>query len=739
MPMYSQTVPVRENRRIDNAAFSGPESKYALSLIAILIASALTAPDVLAADESANVGDTLVVSASPGNDAVDSDTDYSVKTTSAGTGLSLTPRDIPQSVSVITKQRIQDQNLQSIGEVLQNTTGIATQVIDSERTSFYSRGFYINNYQFDGIPTTMTEAWNFGDAGSDTAIYDRIEVVRGATGLLTGAGNPSASVNMVRKHADSREFIGSVSGSYGSWDNQRYVADLSAPLSQSGDVRGRVIAGYQDNDSFLDRYHYRKKFLYGVIDADLSANTTLSLGYDYQQSTPTSVTWGGMPNWYSDGSRTRLDRGFNVAPNWSHHYVDTTKVFANLNHQFDNGWEIRSAATHAETDFDSKLMFIGGLPDKTTGLGTSGYGGWYIGTRKLDAIDTLVRGPFELLGRQHELVSGVSYSRQTNNYRYATVPVVDIGNFNNWNGVTSDLSWPDFADYSDETVHQKALYTAARFSLADPLALIVGARYTDWRSTAKNYWSTPATTSVRNQDNITPYGGLIYDINDVWSTYVSYTEIFMPQDYKDRNGSYLDPIVGKNYETGLKAAWYDGRLTASFSVFRIEQDNVAQPDGSLFVPGTSQQAYYGAQGTVSKGFDVELNGAVTDNLQLTLGGSHYTAVDQDNTAVNSHLPRTQLKLFTRYQLPTLPELTVGGGVNWQSHTYADVTGPQGETRVTQGSYSLVSLFGRYQVTPQFSVQANINNLLDKTYYSYLNSYSVYGAPRSVSVAVNYTF
>lgn len=100
---------------------------------------------------------------------------------------------------------------------------------------------------------------------------------------------------MVRKHADSPEFKGNVSASYGSWDKQRYVLDLRAPLVESGKVRGRLITGYQDNDSFVDNYHYRKKFLYGVMDADVTDSTTLSVGYEYQESHTADPTRGGLP------------------------------------------------------------------------------------------------------------------------------------------------------------------------------------------------------------------------------------------------------------------------------------------------------------------------------------------------------------------------------------------------------------------------------------------------------------
>ncbi|CAI2537263.1 Outer-membrane receptor for Fe(III)-coprogen, Fe(III)-ferrioxamine B and Fe(III)-rhodotrulic acid [Serratia ficaria] len=266
------------SRKIHVSSFTG---------VAAFVAVALQPPYASAAEAGAKE-DTLLVEASAESAGETGENDYSVPITRAGTKMALTARDIPQSVSIISKQRMQDQQLQTLGDALKNTTGVTEKVADLDRSTFYSRGFLIDNYMVDGIPTQFEERWNLGDSSADTAIYERIEVVRGATGLMTGAGNPSAAVNMVRKHADSREFVGNVSASYGSWNKQRYVADLSAPLSESGRVRGRVVAGYQGNDSYVDRYSADKTFFYGVVDADLTDSTTLSVGYDYQQTNANS-------------------------------------------------------------------------------------------------------------------------------------------------------------------------------------------------------------------------------------------------------------------------------------------------------------------------------------------------------------------------------------------------------------------------------------------------------------------
>ncbi|HEY0209103.1 ferric-rhodotorulic acid/ferric-coprogen receptor FhuE [Acerihabitans sp.] len=722
----------------DLLALSGIRNRFSVSLLVLAIPPMFNFSPVYAAQAAAETSSTptpsqtITVTAS-GEDSTGEPRDYSAKTTRAGTKMLMAARDIPQSVSIMTEQRMQDQSLQSVGDVLRNTTGVSASIFDSERSSYYARGFYINNYSFDEIPTSVSEAWNFGDADDDTAIYDRIEIVRGATGLMTGAGNPAASVNMVRKHADSHEFTGNFSASYGSWNKQRYVADISAPLNDSGTVRGRVVAGYQDQDGWLDRYHKNKKFLYGVLDTDVTDSTTLSLGYSYQEIDTDGATWGGLTPWFSNGSRTHFDRSMNSAANWTSFDTDSRKVFANLKHDFSNGWTFRVNGTHAESTMNGKLLYVSGFPDQETGEGLSGYGSYYTGERKQIALDSYASGPFTLFGRRHELVTGVSYSRQDNSYygAGANIGSADIGNIYHWSGNVDEPEWAALSLTSDDTVRQKAAYGVARFSLADPLRLILGARYTQW--------STDGSSANMKKSNITPYGGLVYDINDALSAYASYTSIFQPQSYRDRNGGFLSPVTGKNYETGLKADWFDSRLTATVAVFRIEQDNVGQVDGDHYVNGTSERAYYAAKGAVSKGAELEVNGAVTDNLQLTFGASRYVARDATGR-FNSYMPQTQFKLFTRYRVPMMPELTVGGGANWQNRTFQDGTGPQGQTRIYQGSYPLVDLFARYQVTKQLAVQANIKNLFDRTYYTWLsNDAAVYGEPLNYSANVSYAF
>lgn len=728
---------------ISKSGSTGKQGALVTLCVQTLSLTALVAAGMAQAAESASDEQTLTVDASSSLAEDQSGRDYTTPVTRAGTKMMLTTRDIPQSVTLVTRQRIADQQLHTLDAVLSNTTGIRGVSADMDRTNYYSRGFIIDNYMVDGIPTAFTSRWNLGDAQTDMALYERVEVVRGATGLLTGPGNPSAAINMVRKHANSKLATGSLEASYGSWDKQRYVADLSAPLTQTGDVRGRLVAGYENKNSFIERYGFDKKFLYGVVDADLTASTTLSAGYEFTQVDTDSTMWGGAPRWYRDGSQIHLRRGYNSAPEWAYNNKQNRKVFVNLQQNFANGWNITLNGTHNQMLLDSKQIYLDGYFDKVTGAGSSAYADYPViggtghnsGKRTVDAIDAFASGPYELAGRQHQLMLGMNYSRQKNNYysAWTNISSADLGNFNTFNGNIPQPDWSPREPAADsQRVQQKSAYMATRLTLADPLHLIIGARYTRWQRQGLNL--------SQEENNTTPYGGVIWDISEAWSAFASYTSVFQPQDYLNAQGSFLSPVVGRNYEAGIKSDWFDSRLTTTLSLFRTELDNAPVDTGRYSDSGNA--IYDTTDGVVSRGVEFELNGALSDNWQMTLGGTTYIAENGQGRAYNSQLPRTSLNLFTSYRLPAFDKLTLGGGVNWQSKTYKALSGPEGNGTwyVRQGSYALVDLFARYNLTSNLSLQANLNNLFDKAYDKNVGSSGiVYGEPRSYSVTASYRF
>lgn len=665
---------------------------------------------------------------------------YTTEQTSAATRLPLSLRETPQSVTVMTRQRMDDQQLNSVRDVLENTTGVSSSVLDTERVLFFSRGMEITGFQYDGIPTAdVLGAFSPSDSLLDTISYDRIEVVRGATGLLSGWGNPSASINMVRKRP-FRDFAASTSISAGSWDNYRATFDISAPLTDGGRVRARLAGAYQDKESYMDFYRHKKKSVFGTLEANLTSQTTLSIGYEYLDAKPKGAMWGGLPLFFLDGIRTDWSRSSNFGANWNKWDNTAETAFARLETHFDNGWTLKSNYSNRRTEVEANLFTTIGPPDRQTGAGSLGVAlGEFTKTRQ-NNFDLMAEGPFELFGRKHELVIGSLWSKRVSNGD-STGPMIQFipeANFYRWDG---NIAKPDLdkVKYSrtNFNIEQSGIYSAARFSLADPLKLIVGARVSSYKIEQE---ASGRYTHYKDSGRFLPYAGIVYDLNSSHSVYASYTKIFSPQaqGYRDRNESVLPPTEGTNTEVGIKGEYFDGRLNAPVSLFEARLNDVPQVDvGHVLSDG--MQAYYSAKGTKSQGIDFEIQGAPTDNLNVHLGVSHFTAFERDGNRLSSEIPRTTARLFATYRLPgSFNRLVVGGGLNWQSRFYRAVTST---VDVEQKAFATASLMARYDIAKGTSLAINVNNLFDKKYLTQVgmfNSY-LYGEPRSVAVTLSHKF
>ncbi len=670
---------------------------------------------------------------------------YTARAASTSTRLSLSLRETPQSVSVFTRQRIEDQNLTEISDVLEQTVGLTfveSGALGTDGNSIYSRGFAISNYQVDGVPRSTN--YGFSDEISDMALFDRIEVVRGATGLLNGIGDPSATVNLIRKKP-TRDFAGYVSGQIGSWNRYRVEGDVSVPLTESGNVRARMVGALQDSDSYVDRLHLRKEVLYGIIEADLSPATLFTVGVEYQNHNSQEASRSGFPLFYSDGTRTDFDRSINTSSEWGYFIHRNLSIFSSLAHEFDGGWKVKLDVEHTRRKYDGMLGYgVRGSLDRETGAGMAIWPGRWMSHLKQTSFNIHATGPFTLFGREHELAVGASHyvaSRDGLDYPLWWLDGYDptIDNFYTWNG---RIEQPDLtpSGSSDWRETQSAAYGLVRLKPLDGVSLMLGGRVTYWKSRDRSFPENgPDTVSTREEKGVfTPFAGLVVDLTANLSAYASYTRIFKSQNNKDVNGDYLAPLEGNNYEAGLKAEFYGGLLNASAAVFRVEQDNFAVIDPGRFTPD-GDQAYIGITGTVSKGVELEVSGEILPGWKLGGGFTYASPKGPDGERLQTYIARSSLKLFTSYEFGgALDGVTLGGNLRWQSRTYSNDVGPGGAD-VAQGGYAIVDLMARYQVTPHIAVALNVNNLLDKTYYTDISYFGYYGEPRSAVVSVKGSF
>jgi len=679
---------------------------------------------------------------------------YTLGTARSGTGLDLSLRETPQSISVVTRQRMDDQGLNGLTEVLQQTPGLSVQSLGSERFNIYSRGYSVDNYQFDGIPTTLDIVSQVSAQSlADMAVYDHVEVLRGATGLLTGAGDPSATINLVRKRPTA-QFKGHVSAGLGSWNKYRTELDLSGPLTPTGNVRGRMVGAYQQNDSFVDHYHQEKQVFYGILEADLSETTLLTLGADYQKNEPQGSSSVAFPLFYSNGEQTDFSRSTNSAARWSSNPQDVLNSFASIEQQLGHDWSLRVAFNQMYINREDYRLATAswGFPNKQTGEGVRLYGGAGSTWQKQLGVDAQLKGPFQAFGREHQLVLGYNFSRYQNHHDPLRGTSIEGNrvNFFTWDNYTTEPNTGVGKLYDgDTTIYQSGAYLATRLRPTDDLSLIFGARVSNYRYRYDlEYAVNPALNKVTaNRDSgvVTPYAGIVYDLDDIHSVYASYTSIFKPQMVRDASGSTLDPREGDNYEIGLKSEYFGGRLNTSIAAFEIKQDNLAEVDPGKVVPGTTTSAYRAISGATTRGFEVEATGELQPGWNLSASYNHSITKDADGERVNTVFPANMVKLWTTYRLPgELEPLTVGGGMNWQSGSHFTATPSDlGRTvKAKQGQFAVFNLMARYQFTEQLSTTLNVNNLFDKKYLSALDTtfYSgYYGDPRNFMVTTRWDF
>jgi outer membrane receptor for ferric coprogen and ferric-rhodotorulic acid len=492
---------------------------------------------------------------------------YTPSVTATATGLQLSPRETPQSISVVTRQQIDDFSLKSINDVVNHTPGLSTVEAGSGITYFYARGFAIQSIQYDGMSSYLNSVYPGTDTLRDMAMYDRVEVLKGATGLMTGAGEPGATINLIRKKP-TRTFQGHTTLNAGSWDNYSGELDLSGPLNESGTVRGRFVTAHQDGRSHLDYRTHRGSLFYGIVEADLTPDTLLTVGADYQRYVPRGYTSGMIPLFNSLGEFNEMPRSFNPGARWSIWEQDAYNVFTTLEHRFDNDWRVKLNLNRQVSGYDMNVASAsGGNPNPLDGTGVTLWRYPYTGKTRTDAAELTASGPLWLFERKHELVVGGRISRR--DWRNNSFDIDPTGpgasnivpDFYSWTGNIPQPRLLPVPAYSNQEVHDESgFYAATRLNVHDRLKVLLGGRVANYEAN-RFLWGN--RDRMKKTGQVIPYYGAVLDLTEFLSAYASYTGIFRPQTAQNEQGATLPPLEGTNTEFGLKAAFFDGRLNAS--------------------------------------------------------------------------------------------------------------------------------------------------------------------------------
>lgn len=661
---------------------------------------------------------------------------YTTGAVSIGKGAPQSLRETPQSVTVVTRQVMDDRNLTSLSEVLEDTPGMSFQYRNFGGHVYTSRGFSLlaESFLVDGMGGQGYQIT--GWMQPDMAIYDRVEVLRGASGLLVGAGQPGGAVNLVRKRPTAENRF-SITTRAGSWDQYRMDLDASGRLNEAGTVRGRMVAAYDDSGSYLDGRDSRTPLLYGIVDFDLSDATTLTMSLRRQEQEINGYSIYALPR-YSNGQDLHLSRSTNLAPKWNQLESDMTEVFTEVAHRFNDDWTSRTSLTYSEGGFDQRIAYARGAISPVTQTGSAFQQTLFRRDEvQSTGFNSQLEGNFDAFGLSHQVTFGADWSKQESNTRQATARSarfpIDVFNFDR--NAYPKPARPAWTTDTDMTEERAGLYANTRLHLSEPLSLVLGARLS-WYD--YQYDALPGAVSYHSQETreFTPFAGLIYDINDNWSWYASYADIFTPQaEYVTASGSPLDAATGINYETGFKGELFDKRLNLSMAMFYIKQKDVAAVDLAAadagIECGQSLDLSCYIQGDVkrSKGFEVEASGEVLPGLQVFGGYTYNMLTASGDLDVAYETPKHMLRLSSSYNLPgAWNRLTVGAGVSADSGykvPFDDNLGVSGR--------AIWDARASWKLDEHWRVSVNAENLFDRKYYvtSVANDRSnLYGEPRS---------
>jgi outer membrane receptor for ferric coprogen and ferric-rhodotorulic acid len=647
---------------------------------------------------------------------------YTVRKSASASKLDLSLRETPQSVSVVTRAKMDDFQLSNANALLSNTPGVTVENFETDRTYYTARGFDITNFQYDGVGLPFDLGLANGDI--DTAIFDRVEIVRGANGLMSATGNPSATVNFIRKRP-TYPFQARGSLTYGSWNNRRVDADVSGALNADASVAARLVVVNASANSYLDRYTPKKNVVYVVIEANLSDDSLLSVGHTYQANAVKGGMWGSNPLYYTDGSATDFKTSTSTSANWSKWDTWQERSFVEYKQKINADWHAKINVNYHQDRNDAKLLYVYGVPDKATGIGLLAYPSLYQGKSRQTMLDANFSGSFNWLGRSHQLVFGADWSqiRFKDASHYGQGIGNDIGSsLTTWRGNYPEPLFDAGTEGSDYREIRKSLYATARFHLSDATKLISGAKWVKVETTGESY----GASHVSALQDTTPYVGVIHDLFPDLSIYAGYSSILNPQSQTDIQGKKLTAVEGTSAEFGGKAELFNRQLNLAASVFKISQNNVAEQAGML-----GNKPYYRGINANSQGIELEASGEVATGWNANLGYTQQRITDQTGKAARTYLPRRTMRLSTTYQVDSIPALKVGAALNWQS----DISRDQGEGIVSrQASYAVLNMMAQYQLSPKAWLALNLNNVRNQKYLTSLyTTQAFYAAPRHASL------
>ena len=661
-------------------------------------------------------------------------------------------RDIPQSVTVLTRQRMNDQAMRTLDDVMAYTTGVTREESWLD-TSYLSRGMAISNIRFDGGAASSTRT---GTRSLDMAMFDSVSLLRGSDGMF-GAGDAGGVLNFTYKRPQAkRQTQLMLSG--GTMNNYRAEIDATGALNTQGSLRGRVVAVNHDRQEMAQGSKLKRQVLYGALELDIADETVATVGASYQKDRTTGFN-ASLPR-YSNGVDIGFARDTNFGAPWNWIDRENKTVFAKLEHQLNADWLLKTQILHTSYNEGVNAAEIEGSPDPITLQGTD----WWIhqskGRERETSFDINAQGGFDAWGQRHDVIVGLDQHR-TNSTNRNLWPL--IGPANVFDRVPpQDPGYPlgEWTDGSDTTARKTGVYASLRVRPIDRWAVILGGRYVLQDRTRQHDKAGKLTAQSRESNVFVPYVGVVHELTPATNVYFSTAEIYQSQAGKfaaPLPGTPLDPVRGRTYELGIKSDLRSD-LTASAALFKTKKTGQAAYDPAF--PNTDWRGgccYFNDGNQLSQGIDVEMTGRITPNLQLAVGYTYNSNEDKrkGDAQFSTVTPKHLFKAWADYRMSgALRGWSLGGGVVAQSSNYrssgfnaynpatSQYDGKWTPYDFTSPGHAVWSARVGYAINKDWNLAINVGNLLDKTYYStigYVGYGNFYGEKRTVALSLSGKF
>lgn len=659
-------------------------------------------------------------------------TGYQVQNSTAGTKTSTPLSETPRSVSVVTRQRIQDQGSQTLTDILGYVPGIFAPpfaVGDGLAGDLFSiRGYNATDYGYGLLKDGLRLQGNRYDTTTEPYGLERTEVFRGPSSILYGENAPGGLVNLVSKKP-TETAQGEAKFTYGSNNRRQLGVDVSGPLTDDNRILGRLVMLGRNADTQVDSVPDDRLYIAPSMTFNFSEDTALTLLSTYQRDRTKLLLGYPAAGTLLNNVNGKIGKDqFNGNPNWDDFERETWTLGYEFSHQINDVWQFRQNSRYMESRLNRHETWPNNL--NRAGFGSTLSSTAYDRDNKsiTYSVDNQFEGHFTSGALDSTVLLGASYDRTSFNQDWNAGLG---GTYNVFSPVFSAVQ-PNASQYVQNSQLDQHMYGAygQLQSKYDNWIFLLGGRQ-DWvqseyrnrASAARPGSAAIAATDLDGWDHRFSWQtGLMYQFENGISPYVSYSTAFTPvQQSSQPNGDLLDPILSKQYEVGVKFEPKGWNTTFSAAVFDLtkSRDVVAGSSGFSRQVGESK----------SQGLELEVNSDVTPNLSLVASYTYTDArvtKDAPGSLFEDHqltgIPRNQASTWATYRFldGALSGLRLGGGVRYFDNTFA-YTAPTVYGKLKTGDVTLVDALVGYDINEHWSVDVNAKNLFDKEYVSGCNN------------------